>query len=95
MEFPHLEALYQKYKDQGLVILGLSVDRNYESLRRFAQGKISYPVLRESQTISNLYGVSKIPTNFYIDRSGKVNKAEVGFYGKSALENNIKDILKK
>jgi len=95
VEFPHLEALYQKYKDQGLVILGLSVDRNYESLRRFAQGRTSYPVLRESQTTSNLYGISKIPTNFYIDRLGKVNKAEVGFHGKSALENNIKDILKK
>ncbi len=93
MEVPHLEALYKKYSDQGLVILGASVDQDYDSLRRVAQGLISYPVLRDSQNASSLYGVSGIPANFYIDRLGKVSQVEVGFHGELALENNIKDIL--
>ena len=88
-----MEALYKKYSDQGLVILGLSVDQDYDSLKRVAQGLISYRVLRDSQDASILYGVSAIPSNFYIDRLGKVSKAEVGFHGELALENNIKDIL--
>jgi len=88
-----LEALYKEYSSQGLVILGLSVDQNYDSLKRFAQGLISYPVLKDSQDVSRLYGVSAIPSNFYIDRLGKVNKADVGFHGEFSLENNIKDIL--
>lgn len=88
-----MEALYKEYSSQGLVILGLSVDQNYDSLKRFAQGLISYPVLKDSQDVSRLYGVSAIPSNFYIDRLGKVNKADVGFHGEFSLENNIKDIL--
>ena len=93
MEVPHLEALYKKYSDQGLVILGASVDQDYESLRQVVQREISYPVLRDSQDASSLYGDSGIPANFYIDRLGKVSKVEVGFHGELALENNIKDIL--
>ena len=88
-----MEALYKEYSSQGLVILGLSVDQNYDSLKRFAQGLISYPVLKDSQDVSRLYGVSAIPSNFYIDRLGKVNKADVGFHGEFSLKNNIKDIL--
>ena len=88
-----MEALYKEYSSQGLVILGLSVDQNYDSLKRFAQGLISYPVLKDRQDVSRLYGVSAIPSNFYIDRLGKVNKADVGFHGEFSLENNIKDIL--
>ena len=88
-----MEALYKEYSSQGLVILGLSVDQNYDSLKRFAQGLISYPVLKDSQDVSRLYGVSAIPSNFYVDRLGKVNKADVGFHGEFSLENNIKDIL--
>jgi peroxiredoxin len=94
VEVPHLEALYKKYSDQGLVILGASVDQDYESLRQVVQREISYPVLRDSQgDASILYGVRGIPANFYIDRLGKVSKVEVGFHGELALENNIKDIL--
>ena len=93
MEVPHLEALYKKYRDQGLVVLGLSIDQEYDSLKRVAQGLISYPVLKDSQNTSRLYGVSTVPSNFYIDRLGKVNKADVGFHGEFSLENNIKDIL--
>lgn len=37
MEIPHLEELYEKYRDRGLIILGVSVDRDYESLRRVVQ----------------------------------------------------------
>ena len=88
-----MEALYKEYSSQGLVILGLSVDQNYDSLKRVAQGLISYPVLKDNQDVSRLYGVSTIPSNFYIDRLGNVNKAEVGFHGEFSLENNIKDIL--
>ena len=88
-----MEALYKEYSSQGLVILGLSVDQNYDSLKRVAQGLISYPVLKDSQDVSRLYGVCAIPSKFYIDRLGKVNKADVGFHGEFSLENNIKDIL--
>ena len=68
MEVPHLEALYKKYSSQGLVILGLSVDQNYDSLKRVAQGLISYRVLRDSQDAYILYGVRGMPANFYIDK---------------------------
>ena len=56
MEVPHLEALYKKYSDQGLVILGASVDQDYESLRQVVQREISYPVLRDRVMLPSFTG---------------------------------------
>lgn len=94
-EIPHLEELYTKYKDQGLMVLGANTETDYMKVKRFAQSRISYSVLLDGSTQSQEYDVKGIPCTYYIDRKGIVRHRSVGFApGDEALiEEKIKKLL--
>ena len=73
-EMPDLEALYNRYKDQGFVILALSEDEETNKVAPFiAEHKISYPILLDpGQKVNNLFQVEGIPKSFVYDREGKL-----------------------
>ncbi|MGQ9622090.1 MAG: peroxiredoxin family protein [Candidatus Caldatribacteriaceae bacterium] len=94
-EAPRLEAAYQRYKDQGLVVLGVGTGSE-EALRMFAEENgITYPVAIDSaNSVSTpLYGVSWIPHNVFFDRSGRIVREKVGELSKEELETYIGEIL--
>jgi peroxiredoxin len=72
-EMPDLQALYEKYKDQGLVVLAIS-DESAEKVNPFiAQTRIRYPILLDpGRKVSELFQVEGIPKSFVYDRSGKL-----------------------
>lgn len=94
-EIPHLEELYTKYKDQGLVVLGANTETDYMKVKGFAQSQISYSVLLDGGTQAQAYDVKGIPCTYYIDRKGIVRHRSVGFGpGDEALiEEKIKELL--
>ena len=73
-EMPDLEALYNRYKDQGFVILAISEDEETNKVAPFiAERKISYPILLDpGQKVNNLFQVEGIPKSFVYDREGKL-----------------------
>ena len=73
-EMPDLEALYNRYKDQGFVILALSEDEETNKVAPFiAEHKISYPILLDpGQKVNNLFQVEGIPKSFVYNREGKL-----------------------
>ena len=62
-EIPNLIAAYNKYKDNGLVVLGVaSWDKPEATLKAIAEDKIPYPQIINSQKIAtDIYGISGIP----------------------------------
>ena len=94
-EIPHLEALYKKYKDQGLIVFGVNSETDYMKVKRFAAPRISYTVLLDGNTQTQGYDVRGIPCTYYIDRKGIVRSRSVGFgSGDEALiEKKIKELL--
>ena len=72
-EMPDLEALYEQFKDQGLVVLAIS-DEEAGKVKPFvAERKITYPVLLDrGRTVNELFQVDGIPKTFVYDRSGKL-----------------------
>ena len=78
-EIPHLEALYTKYKDQGLVVIGMNTETDYMKVKHFAEPQISYTVLLDGGTQAQGYDISGIPCTYYIDRKGIVQHRSVGF----------------
>ena len=72
-EAPSLNEFAKTFKDSGVVVLGVSVDRNEQMFQNFVKHfGVSYPTARDPQEdISYRYGTYKIPETYIIDRNGK------------------------
>jgi peroxiredoxin len=72
-EMPDLQALYDKFKDQGFVVLAISDEEASKVAPFIEERKISYPVaLDPGQKVHELYQVEGIPKSFVYDRDGKL-----------------------
>ena len=76
-EMPEMVSLYEKYKDQGLVIVGVTNedDRQDEAkIRSYLQeATVPFPVaLQNGRDGSKFYAVSGIPAAALVDKSGTV-----------------------
>lgn len=97
VEIPGFVDLQTRYKDKGLVVLGVSVDDPIEKLKPFAdQFKMNYPVLvgLGRDDFQDLYGpMWALPTTFVIGRDGKVCTRHTGFKSKESFEKEITGLL--
>jgi thiol-disulfide isomerase/thioredoxin len=78
---PTLVKLYEKYKDQGLEILYVSVDEEadrYKISSVAKEHKLNFPVLLDDGA-KTLYNVKVFPTTIFIDREGNVRHRDAGF----------------
>lgn len=73
-ELPSLNGLYEDMKDQGLVVLGVSVDSDEEAYKNFLKTyRVAFPVVRDPEwSVAMRYGTSKIPETYLIDKEGMV-----------------------
>jgi len=73
-EIPSLDAFQRTLGPEGVVVLGISVDRNEKLYRRFLdQRHVSFQTARDPEAeISASYGTFQYPETYIIDRSGKV-----------------------
>jgi cytochrome c biogenesis protein CcmG, thiol:disulfide interchange protein DsbE len=99
MSIPELVNLQDKYRENGLVILGISVDSagtKTAYLSDFMEKyKINYTILRADEKITGKYfGDSEfsIPTLFIVNREGMVVDIYSG-YSPGAVEKSLKKIF--
>jgi peroxiredoxin len=70
---PDLDALYNKLKDQGFVVLAISDEEAAKVSPFISEHKISYPVMLDpGRKVNDLFIVEGIPKSFVYDRSGKI-----------------------
>jgi len=100
MSIPELVKLQDTYRDNGLVVLGVSVDSSDTKnayLSSFKEEyKMNYTILRaDDKTTRKYFGDSEfgIPTLFIINREGMVVDMHSG-YSPGAVEKSLKKILK-
>ena len=79
--FPWLNAMHEKYADDGLVIIGVNLDRERESAIEFlrdypAQFQISYD---PDATLAEEFGVLGMPSSYVIGRNGDTRSHHIGF----------------
>jgi peroxiredoxin len=79
-EVPSLNDFATKYAGQGVVVVGVSIDRNEKLYRDFIRRyKVPFQTARDPDTnISGSYGTFKVPETYIIDRAGKVVQKVVG-----------------
>jgi peroxiredoxin len=77
---PFLEGLHQRYREKGLVILGISFDGDTDTVRNFRKKiTMTYPVLMGDDRLKNDYGLIGIPEMFILDRNGILKHHHLGF----------------
>ena len=80
-EIPGYIALQEKYAKAGLVMVGVSLDREGpEVVKKFmTDQKINYQIVLGDEKIAEAFGgVEAIPTTFIIDRQGTIRYRKVG-----------------
>jgi thiol-disulfide isomerase/thioredoxin len=92
-EMPGYEKLYRRYRDRGLVVIGIAADSDATLVSKFAkQLKITYPLLISGMDVQR-YGVEGLPTTLLVDRRGFVKKKVVGFEYTEPFENALRGLL--
>ena len=73
-EAPVLQKTYERYRDQGLVVLGIDVNDFHQDARRFMKRYgLSYPVVYDGKgSTVGPWGVRGFPETFFVDRTGKL-----------------------
>ena len=97
-EIPDFIEAYKQYKDKGMEIIGISVDRrNLNSVLKFVEKyKINYPVVMSTDKIQKDYEPGPyIPTTIIIDQEGKIRYKHIGYMSKEALNDYFLKLTKE
>lgn len=99
-EIPAMVNIYNKFKNQGLEILGVSVDDadlRPQVLAFTNKHGVNFPIFHDSQ-ISELYNVTGYPTSIFIGKQGVIRYQYEGFnadQGERDLTVVIEELLKE
>ena len=102
--FPWMNAMQEKYRSQGLEIVGVNLDMNSDDAQKFlatTPAKFTIAFDNKGQT-PKIYGVKAMPSSYVLSRDGKIIYQHMGFndHEKDKLEQKLtgnlgaKEILK-
>ncbi|HST63861.1 MAG TPA: TlpA disulfide reductase family protein [Mycobacteriales bacterium] len=91
-----LDTTWQRYRDSGVVVLGIDFQDTTAGARDYVHQKgLSYPVVQDSDSRTALaYGIRGIPETFLIDRTGQIVDRTIGLLNADALAGRIDGMLK-
>jgi peroxiredoxin len=95
-EIPWYMEFATKYKDQGFVVIGVSLDDDgWKSVKPFIEEKkLNYPVVIGSDGLANQYGgADAMPVSILIDREGKIADSHSGVVVRDSWEKEIQQLL--
>jgi peroxiredoxin len=80
--FPFLERMYQANKGANVSLIGVSQDNAHDTQMFMKEFGITFPVALDdpaNYAVSNAYGLTTVPTLFYIDPSGEIEVSSVSW----------------
>lgn len=83
--FPFLERLYKNYGEQHVKLLGISQNDAKDTAVFARQFGVTFPILLddpEKYPASNAYGLTNVPTIFWIAQDGEIEVSSVGWVKK-------------
>ncbi len=96
-EVPELEQAWQKYRDQGVVFVGVAyADVEPKSIAFMEEFNVTFPNAPDLGTlISRDYEITAVPETFIIDRNGDIAFVQPGPINISTLDAIITQLLAK
>jgi len=95
-EAPLLEAVWRKYKEQGLMVVGVDIQDKEANAREFMRRfDFTFPNAPDpGSKVAIDYGVYGVPETFFIDRQGRIAYKHVGAVTPALMEEQIQTLLK-
>jgi thiol-disulfide isomerase/thioredoxin len=93
---PHMNAMQERYRDQGLVVIGLSVDDGgTQKVRQFVEKNgVSFRIGMADDKVLDQYGpIRFIPTMFFINRKGEIVRRLQGYLDDETVESYVKELF--
>ncbi|MBL0912995.1 MAG: AhpC/TSA family protein [Bacteroidia bacterium] len=96
MENPNVVNAYNKFKDKGFTVFGVSLDKDKAAwVNAIAQDKLTWPHVSDLQfwqsAAARIYSVTSIPKSFLIDKEGRIIAMDLRG---PALEAKLSEVLK-
>ncbi|MBZ0269081.1 TlpA family protein disulfide reductase, partial [bacterium] len=95
--FPWLNQLQEKYGEQGLVVVGVNVDKDRKKADAFLEKHpADFRIVYDPEgKLASHYDLQGMPSTFMIDRGGNERAAHVGFREKETetLEKTVRLLL--
>jgi peroxiredoxin len=103
-ELPDFVRLSEAYKDNGLTVIGVSMDIRYDNLSGAREGwarvkpfiaahRIRYPIVLDDGSAEKAFKVAALPATYLLDRAGRIAATYIGVVDAGNLETNIKALL--
>lgn len=95
LEAPIVNKVAQRFKDRGLVVVGVDTSDTAGSARPWAlEHGLSYPIVYDTNNeTAEHYSVTNMPTLVVISRSGKITAVREGLTNDSELESLVHGVL--
>jgi peroxiredoxin len=94
-EIPQFVSMQSRYRQQGLQVIGISVEDVESDLRAFCtKNHVNYPVVPGDQTVADSFGgVLGLPTTILIGKDGVIYKKYSGATDFAVLEHDVLPLL--
>jgi peroxiredoxin len=94
-ENPDIQAAYDKYKGEGLVVVQVYITEDAKTVTDYASrvGLTYTKIPDQSQRIAAQYRILGIPSHFFIDRIGVLRQLRIGSFDPTGIETALQAIL--
>ncbi len=97
VEMPELQAAYEAYQDDGLIILALNQQEQPDIVREFFYGQMGLtftPLLDSEGAVSDSFGANRVlPTTFFVNPDGKVTVIHRGPMTRSQIDGYLAETI--
>jgi len=96
IEMPELQAAFEKYQDDDLLILAVDQDEPADVVRAFfydEMGLTFTPLLDDGGLVSDQYGVFNFPSTYFVNAEGVVTAVHRGPMVQSQLDGYLADTI--
>ncbi|MCZ2123638.1 MAG: TlpA family protein disulfide reductase [Anaerolineales bacterium] len=96
-EMPIFQAFYEKYQEQGFILIGINQEEQREIVQPFVEEyELSFPIWLDLKYLAQQeFHTGYIPTSYVIDRNGNVRLSWVGQISKQNLEKFVTEIIRE
>lgn len=96
IEMPMIDAMYQKYKDEGFVVLAVDVQEPITIVQSFVNSMgLTFPILLDltGEIADGSYRIRAFPTSYFVGRDGQITAAHRGMMTEQIMQRYMDQVL--